>query len=164
MFSFAKALTILFAVAFIGVQAERHVVHFDNRCQRGTPTLVRNGQILSSGWDYVADGVLDATIAYLQTGNCGLNGEGCTTVELTLKNPNCPGCGSSVDISMIPPYVYILAWNGVSTGFGYYSGCDGAGANCNGPNCNTAFHGSNDNWVQVQCENNDVNLAVTFCM
>ncbi|TFK63787.1 hypothetical protein BDN72DRAFT_861842, partial [Pluteus cervinus] len=89
---------------------------------------------------------------YLQTGNCGLNGEGCTTVELTLKNPNCPGCGSSVDISMIPP----LAWNGVSTGFGYYGGCDGAGANCNGPNCNTAFHGSNDNWVQVQCENNDL--------
>ncbi|TFK70738.1 glycopeptide [Pluteus cervinus] len=160
MFSFTKSVASLLALGVVAVQAERHVIHFDNRCGFGTPTLVRAGQILSTGWDVVVDGPLDATIAYLQTGGCRLNGEGCTTVELTLKNPNCPGCGSSADISMIPP----LAWAGVPTGFGYYSGCDGAGADCTSADCPTAFHQPWDNQVQVQCQVNDVNLAITFCL
>lgn len=37
------------------------------------------------------------------TGACDLNGEGCTTVEMTLGDPKCAGCGSSTDISLIPP-------------------------------------------------------------
>ena len=37
------------------------------------------------------------------SGNCGFNGDRCTFVETTLRNPPCPGCGSSTDISLIPP-------------------------------------------------------------
>ncbi|TFK63789.1 hypothetical protein BDN72DRAFT_300391 [Pluteus cervinus] len=48
----------------------------------------------------------------------GLNGESSITVELALKNPPCPGCGTSVDISIIPP----LSWNRVSTGFRCHNG------------------------------------------
>ena len=41
-------------------------------------------------------------------------------------------------------------------GFGYYNGCDGAGADCTGPNCNTAFHKPSDTFVQVACQVNNV--------
>ena len=44
--------------------------------------------------------------SYLQTGECLFNGEHCTLMEYNLGNPTCPGCGSSVDISLIDPYVF----------------------------------------------------------
>ncbi|KAF9014229.1 glycopeptide [Cyathus striatus] len=147
------------AIAVVATKAERHVIHFTNRCGRGTPTLVRAGKILSTGADYVSNGPFVSGIAYLQTGNCLLNGEHCGTVEMTLQNPvHGPGSGSSTDISLIPP----LAYN-VPIGFGYYGGCDGAGALCNNANCKTAFHVPTDTFVQVACQQNDVNLAITFC-
>ncbi|KAJ3560191.1 hypothetical protein NP233_g11001 [Leucocoprinus birnbaumii] len=140
------------------VGAEKHTVRFDNRCGYGTPHLLKNGAILSQGEEYVSDGSLDSTIAYLQTGNCNLNGEGCTLVEMTLVNPTCPGCGSSVDISLIPPLAF-----SVSTSFSYFNGCDGQGAVCNSENCTTAFYIPSDNHVQVQCEENNVDLLISFC-
>ncbi|CAE6404222.1 unnamed protein product [Rhizoctonia solani] len=147
-------------IASLGVQAERHVVHFDNRCGYGTPTLIRAGQVLSTGGDYVSNGPLEAAIAYLQTGSCGFNGEGCSLLETTLKNPTCPGCGSSTDVSLIPPLKF-----SVTTGFGYYNGCDGVGNNCASAGCcpNGAFCTPTDYQSQRQCQANDVNLAITFC-
>ncbi|KAG8703059.1 hypothetical protein FRC08_003094 [Ceratobasidium sp. 394] len=153
------ATVVLFAA--IGVSAERHVVHFDNRCGYGTPTLIQGGNVLSTGGDYVSDGPLTAAIAYLQTGNCGFNGENCSLLETTLKNPDCPGCGSSTDVSLIPPHSF-----SVTTGFGYYGGCDGVGNDCTSADCcpGGAFCTPTDYESQRQCQDNDVNLAITFCL
>ncbi|QRV92896.1 hypothetical protein RhiJN_20914 [Ceratobasidium sp. AG-Ba] len=142
------------------VLAERHVVHFDNRCGHGTPTLIQGGRVLSTGGDYVSNGPLIAAIAYLQTGQCGFNGENCSILETTLKNPTCPGCGSSTDVSLIPPHKF-----SVTTGFGYYNGCDGVGNNCKWAGCcpDGAFCITTDYQSQRQCLANDVNLAITFC-
>jgi rRNA maturation protein Nop10 len=89
------------------------------------PTLIQGGRVLSTGGDYVSNGPLVAAIAYLQTGACGFNGENCSLLETTLKNPTCAGCGSSTDVSLIAPHRF-----SVTTGFGYYNGCDGTGNNC----------------------------------
>ncbi|KAF7292100.1 Glycopeptide [Mycena indigotica] len=155
---FAAAALSVLAVAIAGVSAETHTVTFDNRCGFGTPQLIQGSRVLSSGGAYTSNGPLWSAIAYLQTGNCLFNGERCTTVETTLVNPTSPGSGSSTDISLIPPHSF-----SVTTGFGYYRGCDGAGANCNGPNCPTAFRVPSDTHVQVACQSNDVNLVITFC-
>ncbi|KAF9465156.1 glycopeptide [Collybia nuda] len=159
MFKSFKSLAIVLTAAVVGVQAEHHTVRFDNRCGFGTPTLIRAGQTLSTGGDFNINGPLIAAIAYLQTGNCGLNGERCTLIETTLVNPTSPGSGSSTDISLIPPLAF-----SVTSGFGYYNGCDGAGTKCDNANCNTAFHKPDDTHVQVACQSNDVNLVITFCL
>ncbi|KAJ7627210.1 glycopeptide [Roridomyces roridus] len=176
MFAFTTAFALL-AFAATAVRGETHTVTFDNRCGRGTPTLIgQGGAVLSTGGmsfllyhlyimlnkahsgAYTINGPLIGAIAYLQTGSCGFNGEGCTLLETTLRNPPSPGAGSSTDLSLIAPHSF-----SVTTGFGYYNGCDGAGADCTGPNCNTAFHVSTDTFVQVACQANNVNLAITFC-
>ncbi|KAJ7627395.1 glycopeptide [Roridomyces roridus] len=158
MFGFTAAFALL-AVAVTAVHGETHTVSFTNNCGRGTPTLIgQGGAVLSTGGAYTINGPLIGAIAYLQTGSCGFNGEGCTLLETTLRNPPSPGAGSSTDLSLIAPHAF-----SVTTGFGYYNGCNGAGADCTGPNCNTAFHVPTDTFVQVQCETNDVNLAITFC-
>ncbi|GAB1517401.1 hypothetical protein RhiTH_000449 [Rhizoctonia solani] len=162
MYSFSTLFSTLAValVASVGVQAERHVVHFDNRCGYGTPTLIQGGRVLSTGGDYVSNGPLVAAIAYLQTGACGFNGENCSLLETTLKNPTCAGCGSSTDVSLIPPHKF-----SVTTGFGYYNGCDGTGNNCKSAGCcpGGAFCTPTDYQSQRQCQANDVNLAITFC-
>ncbi|EKM58948.1 uncharacterized protein PHACADRAFT_169427 [Phanerochaete carnosa HHB-10118-sp] len=118
------------AVAFVGANAEIHTVHFQNK----QPLLKANG-------------------------SCGDNGEGCTLIETTLKNPTTPGSGSSTDISLIPPHTF-----SVTSGFGYFgAGCDKLGADCTSPSCPTAFHHPNDTHVQVPCQGDNVNLAITFC-
>ncbi|KAH8113589.1 glycopeptide [Phellopilus nigrolimitatus] len=148
--------TVLLAV--IGARAETHTVHFTNNCGFGTPTLIQGANVLSTGADYVSNGPLISAIAYLQTGNCGFNGEQCTLIETTLVNPTTPGSGSSTDISLIPPHAF-----SVTSGFGYYGGCDGAGADCTSADCTTAFHVSTDTGVQVACQVDNCNLAITFC-
>ncbi|KAJ7639969.1 hypothetical protein DFH06DRAFT_1053038 [Mycena polygramma] len=153
-----SALFALAAVAVSSVHAESHTVIFSNNCGFGTPTLIQGANVLSTGGAYTSNGPLTAAIAYLQTGSCGFNGDGCTMVETTLVNPTSPGAGSSTDLTLIPPHAF-----SVTTGFGYYNGCDGAGADCTSGSCSTAFHVSTDNQVQVQCETNDVNLVITFC-
>lgn len=154
-----RAIAVLAASsAVFGVaRAEQHTVHFVNNCGFGTPILEENGTILSMGEDYHTDGPLIGAIAFLQTGHCGTNGEGCTVIEITLQNPTSPGNGSSADISLIPPHAF-----SVTAGFGYFNGCDGIGFDCTNPNCGPPFLNSGVP-QQFRCETNDVNLAITFC-
>ncbi|KXN92803.1 hypothetical protein AN958_05115 [Leucoagaricus sp. SymC.cos] len=141
------------------VSGETHTIVFDNRCGFGTPTLIQAGRELSTGDVYTARSPIEAAIAYLQTGSCGFNGEGCTLVEVTLRNPTSPGSGSSADISLIPPLAF-----SVTSGLGYFNGCDGAGTDCTNANCPMAFRQPDDTFAQVACQANDVNLAITFCL
>ncbi|KAM5530980.1 hypothetical protein V8D89_015362 [Ganoderma adspersum] len=140
--------------------AEKHTVKFTNRCGHGTPMLIQSGKVLSKGKPYTSNGPLSAAIAYLQTGKCGFNGDGCLTVEATLKNPNCPGCGSSTDLTLIPPHKFHI-----KTGFRYFNGCNGQGTTCTGPRCGTknAFFKTDDYTAQRQCETNNVGLEIIFC-
>ncbi|KAJ3744883.1 glycopeptide [Lentinula detonsa] len=156
---FSMNLAALVAVALVaGVQAETHTVVFNNLCGRGVPVLKRNGATLSTGGTFTSNGPLMAAIAWVSLGCCGADGEGCTMVETTLVNPTTPGSGSSTDITLIPPHSF-----SVTTGFGYFNGCNGAGADCTNANCPTAFHQPDDTRVQVACQANNVNLAITFC-
>ncbi|KJA28799.1 hypothetical protein HYPSUDRAFT_154879 [Hypholoma sublateritium FD-334 SS-4] len=158
MYSFTKVFSFVLAAVAIGVQAETHTVTFTNKCGHGTPTLIQGPNVLSTGADYTSNGPLISAIAYLQTGACGFNGEGCTLIETTLVNPTSPGSGSSTDISLIPPHAF-----SVTSGFAYFNGCDGAGADCTNPNCPTAFFQPDDTTVQVACQVDNVNLVITFC-
>ncbi|KAJ7144546.1 hypothetical protein C8R44DRAFT_692047 [Mycena epipterygia] len=158
MFSVKTAVLAVLAVAVSSVRAESHTVTFTNNCGRGTPTLIQNGNVLSTGGAFTSNGPLIGAIAYLQTGSCGFNGEGCTMVETTLVNPTSPGSGSSTDITLIAPHAF-----SVTTGFGYFNGCQPAGADCTNANCNTAFHQPSDTFVQVACQVANVGLSITFC-
>ncbi|PCH44512.1 hypothetical protein WOLCODRAFT_39281, partial [Wolfiporia cocos MD-104 SS10] len=53
------------------------------------------------------------------------NGENCIIMETTLENGY-----SSTDLSLIPLHAFQ-----VTTRFGYYNGCDGAGADCRSLEC-----------------------------
>ncbi|KAI0291633.1 hypothetical protein B0F90DRAFT_1775697 [Multifurca ochricompacta] len=44
----------------------------------------------------------------------------------------------------------------------YFNDCDSQGATCTTPDCNTAFHNSDDNQVQVACQVDNVDLLITF--
>ncbi|KZV76444.1 hypothetical protein PENSPDRAFT_569577 [Peniophora sp. CONT] len=155
MFSSTLASSLFIALASsAGALAETHTITFVNNCGRGTPTLVaQNGAILSTGGNFVSNGPIVGAIAYLQTGNCGHNGENCLIVETSLINGR-----SSTDLSLIPPHAFQ-----VTTGFGYFGGCEPAGADCTNANCGTAFHKPSDTFVQVGCAANNENLAITFC-
>ncbi|CAK5270796.1 unnamed protein product [Mycena citricolor] len=145
MFKLASAF-VLAAFAAAGVMAEQHTVHFSNNCGFGTPTLIQGPNVLSTGGDFTSNGPLISAIAYLQTGSCGFNGEGCTLVELTLTNGF-----SSADISLIPPHAF-----SVTSGFGYFNGCTN-------PSCPTAFFNPDETFKQVGCPAANCNLAITFC-
>ncbi|KZT07556.1 uncharacterized protein LAESUDRAFT_758557 [Laetiporus sulphureus 93-53] len=155
MFSKFTASLVAVAIALVHVNAETHTVTFTNDCGgSGYPILrAQDGTILSTGGAYTIDGPLIGAIAYLQTGGCGDNGEYCTLIETTLENG-----ASSTDISLIPPHEF-----SVTSGFGYYDGCDGAGADCTYADCPTAFHSSGQTGVQVACTADNENLAITFC-
>ncbi|KAG8758782.1 hypothetical protein FRC12_009927 [Ceratobasidium sp. 428] len=156
----STALTITTAaMSALGVAAETHTVRFKNHCGRGTPKLVHEGKVLSTGGSYTHNGPLISAIAYLDTG-CLLNGEKCSTVETTLKNPTSPGAGSSTDVTLIPPHKF-----NVKTGFSYYSGCESTGNTCASANCcpQHAFCKPTDYECQRQCQVNNVNLEITFC-
>ncbi|KAF7375779.1 Glycopeptide [Mycena sanguinolenta] len=150
MFASLKAATFaVIAVAAGKALAETHTISFTNKCGYGTPTLIgEGGVVLSTGGAYTANGPVPAAST----------GEGCTMIETTLKNPTTAGSGSSTDITLIPPHAF-----SVTTGFGYYGVCAPAGADCNNANCNTAFHVSTDTYVQVACQQDNANLAITFC-
>ncbi|KAF8179542.1 glycopeptide, partial [Mycena galopus ATCC 62051] len=152
------ATVAVIAVAAGKAVAESHTVTFAKNCGRGTPTLIsQNGAVLSTGAAYTSNGPLIGAIAYLQTGDCGFNGEGCTLVETTLQNPTTPGSGSSTDLSLIPPHAF-----SVTTGFGYLGACAPAGADCTNSTCTTAFHKSTDTGVQVACQADNANLVVSI--
>ncbi|KXN92804.1 hypothetical protein AN958_05116 [Leucoagaricus sp. SymC.cos] len=152
---FASLYFVVFTTV-VGALAESHTVHFENRCGFGTPMLIQGPKVLSHGEDFTSSGPLTAAIAYLNNGSCGFNGDGCTLVELTLKNPDptAPGSGSSADISLIPPLAFSQP-----AGFVYFNGCDGAGTNCDNVNCPNAFRNPDDTFVQVACQTNDVRIC-----
>ncbi|KAL0569587.1 hypothetical protein V5O48_012375 [Marasmius crinis-equi] len=160
MFSTLVKFAVLAAAAGTAM-AERHTITMNNHCGRGTPTLIRGGKVVATGTTTV-DGVFDAAIAYLQTGNCLFNGENCMTVEITLKNPNpaAPGSGSSVNLSLIPPHAF-----NVPISFHYASSGCSAGNSCNNANCppSQAFHVPTDTGSQRACQGNDANLVIDFC-
>ncbi|CCM02611.1 uncharacterized protein FIBRA_04714 [Fibroporia radiculosa] len=155
---FLKLTTAIVAAAMVlrGVRAETHTVHFTNNCGYGTPYLWGpNGVLLSTGGDYTVDGPAPGLIAYLQYDDrCGNNGEDCTLIEATLTNEG----NSAADISLIPPHEF-----SVTSGFGFYNGCDGAGADCTYEQCLDAFHQPGDTGAIVSCSVPNVDLAITFC-
>ncbi|PPR06363.1 hypothetical protein CVT24_002476 [Panaeolus cyanescens] len=159
MFSW-KYFSATFILAVISVNAETHTVHFTNNCGQGTPTLLQNGNVLSTGSDFTVDGLLNNAVAFLQTGSCGSAGEGCTLVELSLANPTGPGTGSFADLSLISPHAF-----SVPTGFNFFNGCEGRSASCTTADCSSAFHGPTDSQKEVACDTNnrDVNLEISFC-
>ncbi|KAJ3993582.1 hypothetical protein F5050DRAFT_1577294, partial [Lentinula boryana] len=122
------------------------------------PVLKRNGATLSTGGSFTSNGKRNRACQFYIHLGCGTDGEGCTMVETTLINPTTPGSGSSTDITLIPPHSF-----SVTTGFGYFNGCNGAGADCTNANCPTAFHQPDDTHVQVACQANNVDLVITFC-
>ncbi|KAJ7456362.1 hypothetical protein B0H11DRAFT_2244054 [Mycena galericulata] len=148
------SLTVL-AIAIHSVHAETHTVHFVNQCGFGSPTLVQGSTVLSSGGavrtDYTSEGPLLNAIGYLQTGDCGLDGEGCTTVATNLTNGD-----SSTIIS--------FGSLAVSTGFTYFNGCDGLGEDCTLPFCiGSQPIGSGQPTPPVVCTAPNVDLEITFC-
>ncbi|KAF8829583.1 glycopeptide [Lentinula edodes] len=160
-------LNVFFALALfagsvfaapIKIRSETHTINMVNNCGTGTPTLVQNGAVLNSGNSYTATGPFSAGIAYLQTGECGLNGDECTTVEMTLVNPTAPGAGSSTDITLIAPHAF-----NKGVGFRYFNGCDGQGQTCATADCTDAFRTPTDYFAQTQCEENNVGLTITYC-
>ncbi|KAM5544753.1 hypothetical protein V8D89_001651 [Ganoderma adspersum] len=158
--SLVISLTTWMLTLALSVRAEIHTIHLENSCGFGTPTLVSNGVILSTGADYTSNGPINAT-AYLQTGSCGINGENCTAVDISLTNaiPSDPGSGSSAAVDIVPPHAFTSV-----TGFGYYNGCDGAGQDCTNPNCIEDIPGPPPKRiVPVFCQVDNVNLAITFC-
>ncbi|KAJ3822535.1 hypothetical protein F5880DRAFT_1447016, partial [Lentinula raphanica] len=88
---------------------------------------------------------------FFRSGECLLNGEHCTTLELTLKNPTTPGAGSSTDVTLISPHAF-----NVGVGFSYFNGCDGQGQTCGTASCTSAFRTPTDYFAQTQCETNNV--------
>ncbi|KAJ3552592.1 hypothetical protein NM688_g4073 [Phlebia brevispora] len=146
-----------FLAALSAVKAESHTVTFNNQCGYGTPTLIINGQIVSTGPPYTANEPING-ISYLQTGPCGFNGENCPLVEINLADPTAPGAGSVVDISLISPHAYT-----VETSFAFYNGCDGVGHDCNSSSCYYAFRTPTDYWAQAYCETDEVDLVIEFC-
>ncbi|KAI0087986.1 glycopeptide [Irpex rosettiformis] len=148
--SFRHVLSAL-AALFLGLSvanAETHTITFDNQCGRGTPTLIVDGKVVSTGAPYTSTGTISG-IAYLQTGECLFNGENCSLLEMTLTNPasGCIGCGSSADISLIAPHKF-----NVVSGYSFYNGCDGQGHTCASATCKDAFFQPNDNQVQTGCQ------------
>ncbi|KZT07550.1 uncharacterized protein LAESUDRAFT_758553 [Laetiporus sulphureus 93-53] len=147
---FSKLIVVFLAVAMalVQVNAETHTVTFNNKCGRGTPYLKANdGQVLSTGAPYTINGSLIAAIA------CGNNGENCTLVETTLANG-----ASGSDINLIPPHKFSVA-----SGFSYYDGCDGVGADCTYADCSTAFHSPDQISEELVCTVDNENLLITFC-
>jgi len=158
-FTLLSTFTAVTLALVANVNAESHTVSFDNRCGRGTPTLIQGGNVLSTGEPFTSNGALSSFIAYLQTGECLFNGEGCTLFEASLQNPTAPGSGSSADISLIAPHAF-----NVAVGFSYDGSCASQGTTiCSSPSCDTAFFKPDDTFVQVACQDNDVNLLITFC-
>ncbi|KIK60985.1 hypothetical protein GYMLUDRAFT_43519 [Collybiopsis luxurians FD-317 M1] len=151
-------LTRMTLAAPLKARSESHTINLVNNCGKGTPKLVQDGQVLSTGGSFTSSGSFVAGIAYLDDGSCLLNGEYCTTVEMTLVNPTSPGAGSSTDVTLISPH----AWN-VGASFSYFSGCDGQGQACMTADCANAFRIDTDYFAQTQCEEDNVGLTVTFC-
>jgi len=136
-------------------QADTHTITFTNNCGKGTPRLIQGGNILSNGTAYTSNGPFMSGIAYLDTG-CGFNGDNCSLIEMTLGTGD--NGGTSADISLIDPHKF-----NVPSGWWYTGSCNGQGAFCQEEGCQTAFYKSDDNWVQVQCSEDNAGMNIIFC-
>ncbi|KAJ3724453.1 hypothetical protein C8R42DRAFT_661836 [Lentinula raphanica] len=145
-----------FLFSSVNADSETHIVKFDNQCGYGQPQLIQGNDVLTTT-EYQFNSSYSG-IAYLQTGNCGFNGENCGIIEMTLDNPTVSGSGSSADISYIPPLAYSVPYK-----FEFYGGCDGSGASCTSSDCSEAFFQSDQTYVQVACQTDNVNILITFC-
>ncbi|KZO97734.1 hypothetical protein CALVIDRAFT_58866 [Calocera viscosa TUFC12733] len=118
------------------VIAESHTIEFTNNCGFGTPTLVVDGTVVSTGDAYTANGPITDAFAFLQSGSCGANGESCAVLEPYLCNAADSGCnGSYVDLEITPPY-------SLSPEFRWYfygNDCAGEGVTCNDDQCAIVF-------------------------
>jgi len=153
MVSSHLSLLALISVA-IGAAAETHTIMFTNDCGTGTPTLVENGYVVSTGAPITNNGPF-SFVAFLQTGSCGSEGEGCTTVEGTLQNSS----PSFANVTLTPPH----AFSGPA-GYGFYGGdgsCDGLGFDCTQPSCPSPFGVLGG--TQTECSAANINLVITFC-
>ncbi|KAK7454058.1 hypothetical protein VKT23_011571 [Stygiomarasmius scandens] len=159
-----KFTSLVALLAVVANAQQKHTITFSNKCGKGTPTLVRNGNILPlSNGKFTSNGAFPAAIAYLQTGNCKLNGEECMIVEMTLQNAvNGPGSGSSVDLSLIPPHKFNVP---IHFEYANTANCNKIGATCANANCPVAFHNSSDNpsGKQKACQTDNANLNIVFC-
>ncbi|KZV73341.1 hypothetical protein PENSPDRAFT_306193 [Peniophora sp. CONT] len=160
--TFVQIALSAFLAAALSVKAETHTISFTNNlrsCGKGTPALIVHGSLVSNGTAYTQSGTMQG-IAYLQTGDCLFNGEGCGLLEFNMANPTpgVPGSGSSTDISLITPHEL-----NVPIGFNYYNGCDGQGTQCLTGTCHTAFFQPDDTQVQVACQDDNADLMITFC-
>ncbi|KAJ3845438.1 hypothetical protein F5878DRAFT_125134 [Lentinula raphanica] len=138
-----------FLFSSVNADSETHIVKFDNQCGYGQPQLIQGNDVLTTT-EYQFNSSYSG-IAYLQTGNCGFNGENCGIIEMTLDNPTVSGSGSSADISYIPPLAYSVPYK-----FEFYGGCDGSGASCTSSDCSEAFFQSDQTYVQVACQTDNV--------
>ncbi|KAJ6622492.1 glycopeptide [Mycena sp. CBHHK59/15] len=150
MFFSAKAAALAVLAVVVNVHAETHTIVFTNNCGFGTPTLIQGGNVLSTG----GSSRLMAPFAELLR----ISRLGCTLVETTLVNPSTAGSGSSTDISLIPPHAF-----SVTTGFGYFNGCQPAGTDCTNSGCPMAFRSPGDTFAQIACQIDNADLAITFC-
>ncbi|KIP10569.1 hypothetical protein PHLGIDRAFT_219719 [Phlebiopsis gigantea 11061_1 CR5-6] len=157
MASYLFTVLTIFVALLVGVQAETHTITFINNCGFGTPTLEDNGEVLSTGQTVTVNGPLTGAIAFLQTGSCGYNGEGCTVIKLNLENPTTLGTGSSAEISISPPHAF-----SVPSGFGFTNGCEGIGGDCTTANCplGTLPGGPVS---PIACQSNDADIVILFC-
>ncbi|KLO16733.1 hypothetical protein SCHPADRAFT_198248 [Schizopora paradoxa] len=159
MLHFTRFLAMI-ATGVASVTAESHTIHFTNLCGFGTPIIAQNGIILSTGADFTTNGPFIDGMAYLQTGGCGLNGEGCTIVETTLRNPTTlGGNGSCTEIVQ-------TSTDFLSIEFSYFinnSGCITiTGGNCPA-NCSTGLVPFPSQTECVTCDLDNVNLAINLC-
>lgn len=91
-------------------------------------------------------------------------------VNFTLADPTTAGGGCTADIWLTPPYTF-----SVTSGFGFYNGCDGMGADCElsfpwknrrplsspilsgtSASCVSAIHDPSETFPVVTCEDNNV--------
>lgn len=147
MFSL-RSQVITFAIAALSaavVKAESHTVSFINNCGYGLPTLEQGGESIgiNENYTYINDGPLTNAVAYLDTGDCGFYGSGCTSFDFTLEN----GDSSAI---------YALNGYNVPGGFQYYHGCSGS-FNCTNENCGDLLI------QEIDCSANNVDIRFTFC-
>ncbi|VDC01121.1 unnamed protein product [Peniophora sp. CBMAI 1063] len=125
------------------------------RCLLGIPLCELHKQL----WFGNAD-TLDRpnAVAYLDQDGCAAGGsETCMEIEFGLSNSS----PSFVDILLIPPQTY---QNAACVSFS--NGCDGASLSCTEPGCSAAFTSQDDSagaGTVLMCEEEDVNIVITFC-
>ncbi|KAH9931892.1 uncharacterized protein B0H18DRAFT_1208712 [Fomitopsis serialis] len=138
---------------------ETHYVSLVNNCGQGYPVLGGlYGEFYNASETSLFKGPAWGLIAYLQyTDNNGMHLAAFYARPMVLSLLDRKQ-RISVDITLVPPHEF-----SVTTGFGYYGGCDGSGLDCTSADCIEAKHDSSQGDRQIACTAPNVNLAITFC-